>query len=188
LSIWVSSGFKDPVLYRQKRVGLHGVTFDALKFRSMRTDAESDGKARWSENNDDRITRIGSLIRRFRIDELPQIFNVLKGDMSFVGPRPERPEFVAELSEDIPYYLERHCVKPGLTGWAQVSYPYGSSTKDAREKLQYDLYYVKNHAFVFDMMILLQTLDVVLWGRATAMPDERRHASERRHSSFVGNA
>jgi lipopolysaccharide/colanic/teichoic acid biosynthesis glycosyltransferase len=136
-----------------------------LKFRSMRTDAEQDGKARWAEQNDSRITRVGAFIRRYRIDELPQILNVLRGEMSFVGPRPERPEFVNELSEKIPYYAERHRVKPGITGWAQLCYPYGASEKDSLEKLQFDLYYVKNHSMFLDLVILLQTLEVILWGK-----------------------
>ena len=176
LLIWMTSGFKDPILYRQSRVGLNGNVFGALKFRSMHVDAEADGVARWSDSDDDRVTMVGSVIRRFRIDELPQLFNVLRGEMSFVGPRPERPEFVQELGEALPFYHERHCMKPGLTGWAQVSYPYGSSVEDARQKLQYDLYYVKNHSLIFDLMILLQTIDVVVWGRGTAMPDDRRHS------------
>ncbi len=156
---------KGPVFYRQKRVGQGGRVFDVLKFRSMRPDAEGDGRARWASQGDDRVTRVGAIIRRTRIDELPQIFNVLKGDMSFVGPRPERPEFVAELSRNIPYYAERHRVKPGITGWAQICYPYGASEKDAQEKLQYDLYYVKNYSLFLDLMIIFQTLQVVLWGK-----------------------
>ena len=175
LLIWMTSGFKDPIFYVQSRVGLNGQVFGALKFRSMRTDAEADGVARWADSDDDRVTLIGSVIRRFRIDELPQLFNVLRGEMSFVGPRPERPEFVEELGEALPFYHERHCMKPGLTGWAQVSYPYGSSVEDAKQMLQYDLYYVNNHSLIFDLMILLQTIDVVVWGRGTAMPDDRRH-------------
>jgi lipopolysaccharide/colanic/teichoic acid biosynthesis glycosyltransferase len=131
----------------------------------MRIDAEVDGQARWAQASDHRVTKVGAMIRKVRIDELPQVLNVLKGDMSFVGPRPERPEFVADLSERIPYYRERHCVKPGITGWAQLCYPYGSSEHDAAEKLQYDLYYVKNHSLLFDLMILLQTAEVVVWGK-----------------------
>jgi sugar transferase (PEP-CTERM system associated) len=165
LAIKIEDGWSAPVLYRQKRVGLESRVFDVLKFRSMRIDAEKDGQARWAQKGDDRVTRIGAIIRKVRIDELPQILNVLKGDMSFVGPRPERPEFVADLNEKIPYYRERHCVKPGITGWAQLCYPYGSSEHDAAEKLQYDLYYVKNHSLLFDLMILLQTAEVVLWGK-----------------------
>jgi sugar transferase (PEP-CTERM system associated) len=165
LAILLEDGPRAPVLYRQRRVGLDGRNFDVLKFRSMRTDAEGDGKARWATGSDDRVTRVGRFIRKVRIDELPQIFNVLRGDMSFVGPRPERPQFVAELSDSIPYYEERHCAKPGITGWAQICYPYGSSEKDSLEKLQYDLYYLKNHSLLFDMMILLQTVEVVLLGK-----------------------
>lgn len=165
LAIKLEDGPNAPVLYRQKRVGLESRVFNVLKFRSMRIDAEKEGQAIWAQKQDSRVTRVGALIRKVRIDELPQIINVLRGDMSFVGPRPERPEFVAELNEKIPYYRERHCVKPGITGWAQLCYPYGSSEHDAAEKLQYDLYYVKNHSLLFDLMILLQTAEVVLWGK-----------------------
>ena len=153
-----------PVLYRQRRVGLRGEAFEVLKFRSMKQDAEVDGQPVWARRDDDRITKIGQIIRKFRIDELPQLLNVLKGEMSFVGPRPERPEFVAELSQAIPYYDLRHHVKPGITGWAQVSYPYGSSINDSREKLQYDLYYLKNYSLFLDLNILLQTVQVILRG------------------------
>ncbi len=152
-----------PIFYRQERVGKGNVRFNVLKFRSMRTDAEAEGKAVWAKQDDDRVTKVGRVIRKLRIDELPQLINVLAGHMSVVGPRPERPEFVDKLSEQIPYYLERHRIKPGITGWAQLCYPYGSSEKDAFEKLQYDLYYVKNRTLVFDFMILLQTAEVVLW-------------------------
>jgi sugar transferase (PEP-CTERM system associated) len=165
LAIVIEDGPRAPIFYRQRRVGLDSREFDVLKFRSMRVDAEGDGKARWASGSDDRVTSVGKLIRKVRIDELPQIFNVLRGDMSFVGPRPERPPFVAQLAESIPYYDERHCTKPGITGWAQVCYPYGSSERDALEKLQYDLYYVKNHSLLFDLMILLQTVEVVLMGK-----------------------
>jgi sugar transferase (PEP-CTERM system associated) len=165
LAIVIEDGPRAPIFYRQRRVGLDSREFDVLKFRSMRVDAEGDGKARWASGTDDRVTRVGKLIRKVRIDELPQIFNVLRGDMSFVGPRPERPPFVSQLAESIPYYDERHCTKPGITGWAQVCYPYGSSERDALEKLQYDLYYVKNHSLLFDLMILLQTVEVVLMGK-----------------------
>lgn len=154
-----------PILYRQERVGTGGKTFTILKFRSMRSDAEHDGKPRWASLNDSRITLVGRIIRRTRIDELPQIFNVFLGDMSFVGPRPERPYFVQDLTQQIPYYGVRHTVKPGITGWAQVRYPYGSSVEDALHKLQYDLYYVKNHSLFLDLMILFQTVQVVLWGK-----------------------
>ena len=138
--------------------------FDVLKFRSMSVDAERTGAA-WAVKDDPRVTRVGALIRKTRIDELPQLGNVLRGEMSFVGPRPERPEFVEQLEERIPYYRERHSVKPGITGWAQLCYPYGSSERDALEKLQYDLYYVKNRSLLFDLAILVQTVEVVLWGK-----------------------
>jgi lipopolysaccharide/colanic/teichoic acid biosynthesis glycosyltransferase len=131
----------------------------------MCVDAERDGVPQWAQRNDTRITRVGRVIRTLRIDELPQLFNVLKGDMSLVGPRPERPQFVEELRREIPYYSNRHTVKPGLTGWAQIRYPYGASVEDAREKLQYDLYYAKNHTLFLDMLILLQTAEVVMFGR-----------------------
>jgi lipopolysaccharide/colanic/teichoic acid biosynthesis glycosyltransferase len=136
-----------------------------LKFRSMRMDAESDGKARWATKGDPRITRVGRFIRKTRIDELPQVINVLKGEMSFVGPRPERPEFVAELLQKNFFYAARSRVKPGLTGWAQLRYPYGSTEEDALRKLEYDLYYVKNHSTFMDLLILLQTVEVVLFGK-----------------------
>jgi len=165
LAIKVEEGLRAPVFYSQDRVGINGQIFKVLKFRSMRIDAESDGKARWAQADDNRITRVGGLIRKLRIDELPQILNVFKGDMSFVGPRPERLEFVSELTEQIPYYGERHSVKPGITGWAQLCYPYGSSVQDATEKLQYDLFYVKNHNLLFDVLILLQTLEVIVMGK-----------------------
>jgi sugar transferase (PEP-CTERM system associated) len=167
LAIKLEEGISAPALYQQARVGLEGRIFNVLKFRSMCTDAEVDGLARWADKNDTRITRVGAWLRKLRIDELPQIINVLKGDMSFVGPRPERPEFVAALNEKIPYYRERHCVKPGITGWAQLCYPYGSSEQDALEKLQYDLFYVKNHSLIFDIVILLQTAEVILWRKGS---------------------
>ncbi|AOF82865.1 exopolysaccharide biosynthesis polyprenyl glycosylphosphotransferase family protein [Methyloversatilis sp. RAC08] len=148
IAIALESGF--PVIYRQERVGQGGRTFKVLKFRSMRLDAEADGKPRWASNSDDRVTRVGHFIRKTRIDELPQIFNVLHGDMSFVGPRPERPYFVDQLTDQIPFYAARHSVKPGITGWAQVRYAYGASVDDAVQKLQYDLYYVKNHTLFLD--------------------------------------
>lgn len=163
LAIVAESG--GPVFYRQKRVGLRGQVFDVYKFRSMRVDAESDGCPVWATHEDDRVTRVGRIIRKVRIDELPQLLNVMRGHMSFVGPRPERPEFVAELAQAIPYYDLRHHVKPGITGWAQVSYPYGSSINDSREKLQYDLYYLKNYSIFLDINILLQTVQVILWGK-----------------------
>jgi sugar transferase (PEP-CTERM system associated) len=154
---------RGPVLYRQMRVGRNGRPFPMLKFRSMSVNAEPNGEAVWATQNDPRVTRVGALIRKLRIDELPQILNVLVGHMSFVGPRPERPEFVKELAQAIPYYPERHSVKPGITGWAQVRYRYGSSEKDAQDKLEYDLYYVKHHSLTFDLMVLLQTVEVVLF-------------------------
>ena len=152
-----------PIFYRQARVGLHGRVFTILKFRSMRADAETDGRPRWACERDPRVTRIGAMMRKLRVDELAQIFNVLRGDMSFVGPRPERPFFVAELAQAIPYYSERHWVRPGITGWAQVNYPYGASTEDAWVKLTYDLYYVKNRSIFLDFVILLQTARVIFW-------------------------
>ena len=163
-AIKLEDGWSAPTLYSQRRVGLGGRTFSVIKFRSMRQDAELNG-AQWAQHGDPRITRVGAVIRKLRIDELPQVFNVLRGHMSFVGPRPERPEFVAELSEKIPYYVQRHCVKPGITGWAQLCYPYGSSEQDALEKLQYDLYYIKNNNLLFDLAILVQTAEVVLLGK-----------------------
>jgi len=170
LGIWIEDGFGAPILYRQDRVGRNHNNFALLKFRSMVVDAERDTGARWaSGHDDDRVTRTGRFIRRFRIDELVQILNVLKGDMSIVGPRPERPEFVDQLSAAIPMYDYRHCVRPGITGWAQLNFPYGSSVLDAREKLKYDLYYIKNADITFDIFVLLQTLEVVLWGKATSM-------------------
>ena len=156
---------KGPALYRQERVGQSGQSFSIAKFRSMRTDAEKDGKPRWASANDDRVTRIGHIIRRLRIDELPQLFNVLRGDMSLVGPRPERPFFVEQLTQEIPFYALRHSVKPGVTGWAQVRYPYGATVEDSQEKLQYDLYYVKNHTLFLDLVVLIETVGVVLTGK-----------------------
>src|SRR6266568_2571763 len=152
-----------PVLYRQQRVGLGGRPFVLLKLRSMRADAEKDGAPRWAQTADPRVTKVGRFIRRARIDELPQLWNVLQGDMSFVGPRPERPAFVDDFCQQIPFYAERHCVKPGITGWAQTNYPYGASLEDARNKLSYDLYYAKNHGLFLDLIILLQTIRVILW-------------------------
>ena len=154
---------RGPALYRQTRTGLYGAPFDCLKLRSMRVDAEPGGKAVWAEKDDPRITRTGRIIRKLRIDELPQVWTVLKGEMSFVGPRPERPSFVDELAKKIPYYAERHVVKPGITGWAQINYPYGASLDDARQKLEYDLYYAKNYTPFLDVVIILQTIRVVLF-------------------------
>ncbi|MCB2085833.1 MAG: TIGR03013 family PEP-CTERM/XrtA system glycosyltransferase [Sphingomonadaceae bacterium] len=161
-AILVKLDSKGPAFFRQPRVGLYGQTFDVIKLRSMRTDAEKDG-VKWAEKDDPRITRLGRFIRKVRIDELPQTWSVLKGEMSFVGPRPEVPKFVADLEEQLPYYAERHMVKPGITGWAQINYPYGASIEDARHKLEYDLYYAKNYTPFLDLLILLQTLRVVLW-------------------------
>lgn len=164
-AIWIEDGRGGgAIFYRQNRVGFEGKIFMLTKFRSMRSDAEAAG-AQWAVKDDPRVTRVGAFIRKTRIDELPQLFNVLRGHMGFVGPRPERPEFVAKLEEAIPYYAYRHSVKPGLTGWAQISYPYGSSIEDAKQKLQYDLYYVKNHNLMFDLTILVQTVEVVLMGK-----------------------
>ncbi len=165
LAIRLESGPGRPILYRQERVGLAGRTFMLVKFRSMRIDAEGDGVARWASRDDDRVTRVGRFIRKTRLDELPQLVNILRGDMSLVGPRPERPQFVAELASQIRYYDLRHCVKPGLAGWAQLRYPYGASAAEAAGKLEYDLYYVKNHDLLMDLLILLQTVEVVLFGR-----------------------
>jgi sugar transferase (PEP-CTERM system associated) len=164
LAIWLESGAKGPIFYKQVRVGQHWKLFSVIKFRSMRVDAEKDG-AQWAQKKDSRVTRVGEFIRKVRLDELPQIFNVLKGDMSFVGPRPERPEFVTDLSEKIPYFAERHRVKPGITGWAQICYPYGASEKDSLEKLQYDLFYIKNYTLFLDLVIILQTAHEVTWAK-----------------------
>lgn len=162
LIIAFESGF--PIIYRQERVGLGGKPFDFLKFRSMRQDAEVDGKPTWAAVGDARVTGFGRFIRRARIDELPQLFHVLRGKMSFVGPRPERPVFVAMLTEQIPFYAVRHSVKPGITGWAQVRYSYGANVEQSMKKLEYDLYYVKNHTLFFDVLILAETVRVVLFG------------------------
>lgn len=156
---------RGPALYRQERVGLDNKPFQVVKFRSMRQDAEKDGKPRWATTGDDRVTRLGRIIRVTRIDELPQLFSVLKGHMSLVGPRPERPYFVGRLTQEIPFYAVRHSVKPGVTGWAQVRYQYGSTVEDSQEKLQYDLFYVKNHSLLLDLQILFETVHVVLTGK-----------------------
>ena len=157
-----------PVFYRQERVGENGRTFTLAKFRSMRKDAEKGGKPIWAKDGDDRITRIGRFIRKTRLDELPQLWNVVRGNMSFVGPRPERPFFVDQLSREIPFYQQRLVVKPGLTGWAQVKYRYGSSLDDAMEKLRYDLYYIKNLSVIFDLTIVFDTVKVVLFRKGAA--------------------
>jgi exopolysaccharide biosynthesis polyprenyl glycosylphosphotransferase len=161
-AIFVESG--GPIIYRQERVGRGGKVFTLLKFRSMAADAERDGRARWAKANDSRVTTVGRFIRRTRIDELPQLLNVLKGEMSFVGPRPERPCFVGDLAHVIPFYGVRHSVKPGITGWAQVRYAYAASIEDAAKKLRFDLYYVKNHSLFLDLLILVETIRVVLFG------------------------
>ncbi len=158
------SGFKGSVIYKQQRVGENNQLFNVLKFRSMRLDAEKNG-AQWAQQNDNRVTKVGGFIRKYRIDELPQIFNVLNGEMSFVGPRPERPEFVSGFEERIPYYRERHRVKPGITGWAQLCYPYGANEEDTIQKLQYDLYYVKNYSLFLDFFIMISTVEIILWGK-----------------------
>jgi sugar transferase (PEP-CTERM system associated) len=164
LAIKLEDGIRAPTLFVQERVGLDGRVFPVIKFRSMRLDAEQHG-AVWATRDDPRVTRIGKFLRKYRVDELPQIYNVLRGDMGFVGPRPERPEFVKDLIMKIPYYNQRHNVKPGLTGWAQLKYPYGASEEDALEKLKYDLYYVKHRSFLLDLNILVQTVEVVVFGK-----------------------
>jgi len=162
--IKLDEGIKAPVFYFQERVGLDGHAFDIIKFRSMRIDAEKNG-AQMAKENDDRTTKIGKFIRKYRVDELPQIYNVMRGEMGFVGPRPERPEFVQQLIKNLPYYNERHNVKPGLTGWAQLKYPYGSTEEDSLEKLKYDLYYIKHRSFMLDLLILIRTVEIVLFGK-----------------------
>jgi sugar transferase (PEP-CTERM system associated) len=166
LAIWLESG--RPILYRQERVGENGRLFTLYKFRSMRKDAEQGGRPVWAKDDDDRVTRVGRVIRKTRLDELPQLWNVVRGDMSFVGPRPERPYFVEELARQIPFYQQRHAVKPGITGWAQVKYRYGSSLEDAMEKLRYDLYYIKHLSISFDMTIVFDTVKVVLFRKGAA--------------------
>jgi sugar transferase (PEP-CTERM system associated) len=165
IALSVKLGSKGPALYRQKRVGRGGALFYCYKFRTMRRDAEADTGATWATDDDPRITRIGKVLRSSRLDEIPQLWCVLKGDMHFVGPRPERPEFVEWLSREIPYYGMRHVVRPGITGWAQVQYKYGNTLEDAREKLQYDLFYIKNASVGLDLVILFQTIKIVLLGR-----------------------
>jgi sugar transferase (PEP-CTERM system associated) len=155
---------RGPVFYKQERVGKNGRPFVLTKFRSMRVDAEKEGPV-WAAKGDDRTTRVGRIIRKVRVDEIPQFWNIIKGDMNFVGPRPERPHFVAQLAQEIPYYEQRHLIAPGLTGWAQIKYPYGASIEDARQKLQYDLFYIKNHGLVFDAIILFETVKIILFGR-----------------------
>ena len=157
---------RGPVLYKQERVGKNGRTFTLMKFRSMRVDAEKDGPV-WAKTDDERMTRFGRIIRKIRIDEIPQFWNILRGDMNFIGPRPERPHFVAQLAEEILYYEQRHLVSPGLTGWAQIKYPYGASIEDAKKKLEYDLYYIKNQSLSLDAAIMFETIKTILFGRGT---------------------
>ncbi|MDQ3745140.1 MAG: sugar transferase, partial [Acidobacteriota bacterium] len=156
---------RGPVLYAQERVGKNGRAFRVYKFRSMRTDAEKDGPVWASKSGDARTTRVGRVIRKIRVDEIPQFWNILRGEMNFVGPRPERPHFVRQLAEEIPFYDQRHLIAPGLTGWAQIKYPYGASIEDARQKLQYDLYYIKNQSLVLDAVIMFETVKTILFGR-----------------------
>ncbi len=164
-AILVKIDSKGPVFYNQERVGKNGKTFQVIKFRSMKTDAEKDGKPIWAATDDDRTTRVGRVIRKIRVDEIPQFWNIIKGEMSFVGPRPERPHFVSQLAEEIPFYEHRHLTAPGLTGWAQIKHPYGASVEDARCKLQYDLYYIKNQSLALDLIIVFETVKTVLFSR-----------------------
>src|ERR1700755_1549010 len=160
-------GRRRPVLYKQERVGKNGRAFTIMKFRSMRTDAEAHGPV-WASKDGDRPTRrVARVIRKIRVDEIPQFWNILKGEMNFVGPRPERPHFVKQLAEEVPFYEQRHLIPPGLTGWAQIKYPYGASIEDARQKLQYDLYYVKNQSLLLDAVIMFETVKTILFGRGT---------------------
>lgn len=188
--IWLEDGIRTPILYRQRRVGLGGKPFELLKFRSMRTDAEAKSGPKWAVKGDARVTRVGRLIRRFRIDELPQLLNIFRGEMSIVGPRPERPEFVEMLSREVPMFGVRHNMRPGLTGWAQLNFPYGASVTDAREKLSYDIYYLKNSGVILDLLIFLQTIEVVVWGKAISMAGAPRPAepssARSRHSQRAG--
>jgi sugar transferase (PEP-CTERM system associated) len=163
-AILIKLDSRGPVLYKQERVGKNGGAFTVMKFRSMRTDAEKAGPV-WASEDDDRTTRVGKIIRKLRIDEIPQFWNILRGDMDFVGPRPERPHFVSQLAQEIPYYEQRHLIAPGLTGWAQIKYPYGASIEDARQKLQYDLFYIKNQSLMLDAIILFETIKIILFGR-----------------------
>jgi sugar transferase (PEP-CTERM system associated) len=163
-AILIKLDSRGPVFYRQERIGKNGRHFVLTKFRSMQVDAEKAGPV-WATRDDDRTTRVGRIIRKIRIDEIPQFWNILLGEMSFVGPRPERPHFVAQLAQEIPYYEQRHLIAPGLTGWAQIKYPYGASIEDARQKLQYDLFYIKNHSLMLDGIILFETIKIILFGR-----------------------
>jgi sugar transferase (PEP-CTERM system associated) len=164
-AILIKLDSRGPVFYKQERVGMNGRSFNVIKFRSMRTDAEPNGEPLWAASNDQRTTRVGKIIRKLRIDEIPQFWNILKGEMNFVGPRPERPHFVKQLAREIPYFEHRHLVAPGLTGWAQIKYPYGASVSDAIQKLQYDLYYIKNQSLTLDLMIIFETVKTVLFGK-----------------------
>jgi sugar transferase (PEP-CTERM system associated) len=163
-AILIKLDSRGPIFYKQERVGKNGAPFKVMKFRSMRTDAEKAGPV-WASQDDDRTTRVGKIIRKLRIDEIPQFWNILRGEMDFVGPRPERPHFVSQLAEEIPYYEQRHLIAPGLTGWAQIKYPYGASIEDARQKLQYDLYYIKNQSLMLDVTIMFETIKIILFGR-----------------------
>jgi sugar transferase (PEP-CTERM system associated) len=163
-AILIKIDSRGPVFYKQERIGKNGRPFVLTKFRSMRVDAEKEGPV-WASKGDDRTTRVGRIIRKIRVDEIPQFWNILCGEMSFVGPRPERPHFVAQLAQEIPYYEQRHLITPGLTGWAQIKYPYGASIEDARQKLQYDLFYIKNHSLFLDAIILFETIKIILFGR-----------------------
>jgi sugar transferase (PEP-CTERM system associated) len=165
-AILIKIDSRGPVLYKQERVGKNGRAFTLMKFRSMRVDAEKDGPV-WASNGDDRTTRVGRVIRRVRVDEIPQFWNILRGDMNFVGPRPERPHFVSQLAREIDYYEQRHLIAPGLTGWAQIKYPYGASIEDAKKKLEYDLYYIKNQSLALDATIMFETIKTILSGRGT---------------------
>jgi sugar transferase (PEP-CTERM system associated) len=163
-AILIKLDSRGPIFYKQERVGKNGRSFVLMKFRSMRTDAEAAGPV-WASKGDDRTTRVGQVIRKIRIDEIPQFWNILRGEMSFVGPRPERPHFVSQLAQEIPYYEQRHLIAPGLTGWAKIKYPYGASIEDARQKLQYDLFYIKNQSLLLDAIILFETVKIILFGR-----------------------
>ena len=163
-SILIKLESKGPVLYKQERVDKNGHAFVLMKIRSMRVDAEKSGPV-WASKGDDRTTRVGRIIRKVRIDEIPQFWNILRGEMSFVGPRPERPHFVSQLADEIPYYEQRHLIAPGLTGWAQIKYPYGASIEDARQKLQYDLFYIKNYSLLLDAIIMFETAKIIIFGR-----------------------
>ncbi len=165
-AILIKIDSRGPVLYRQERVGKNGRVFTLMKFRSMRIDAEKDGPV-WAKTEDQRMTRVGRIIRKIRVDEIPQFWNILRGDMNFVGPRPERPHFVSQLAQEIPFYEQRHLIPPGLTGWAQIKYPYGASIEDAKQKLQYDLYYIKNQSLTLDATILFETVKTILFGKGT---------------------